>query len=484
MRFSLPVPGDTRAFAHRHRFAILAIVMIDSIMATLDGSMVTIALPSISAGYGATLSDTQWVLTAYLIAMTCLFIFFGRMSERTGTAILFTIGSIIFTASSLACGLVGDLHQLVLFRITQGIGSSMIAGIGTVILFRVFPPNELGRVLGYSGSVVSFCGFVGPGLGGFISDTIGWQAIFFVNVPIGIFLFLCNIRYLRVPDPVATGRNTDWIGAATLCVSCATLMLMFGDLAAHGAVTTAAALYGTVFLLSLAGFLARELSCADPLLDLSIFRNSRYVLLIVCALLCTVASFMISTLVPFYLEGALSLSAFQAGLILMVNPVVMVAASGATGWIIDRYRWKYFAGTGLAVSAVATFFLGYAFFALNLIVILAMLVLWGIGMLAFNMQNRIDILKSLPYEKAAVATSLSTTTRTFGASLGVMAGSTLLTLLLGSWYGYTGPVLAAGPANLADAAGIVVIAGGVLFVVAAFLSLYRSSGSGIVSGHE
>lgn len=478
MRFSLAAPQDIRAFAHRHRFAILAIVMIDSIMATLDGNMVTVALPSISAGYGATLSDTQWVLTAYLIAMTCLFIFFGRMSERTGTAILFTIGSVIFTASSLFCGLAGNLNQLVLFRITQGIGSSMIAGIGTVILFRVFPPNELGRVLGYSGSVVSFCGLVGPGLGGFISDSIGWQAIFFVNVPIGVFLFLCNIRYLRVPDPVATGRKTDWTGAATLCLSCATLMLMLGDLAAHGAVTGTAILYGTVFLLSLAGFLARELSCTDPLLDLTIFKNFRYVMLLFCALLCTVATYMIGTLIPFYLEGALALSAFQTGLVLMVNPVVMVAASGTTGWIIDRYHWKYFAGTGLVIAAVSGFFLGYALFALSLLLIVLMLVLWGIGMLAFNMQNRIDILKSLPNEKAAVATSLSTTTRTFGASLGVMAGSLLLTILLSTWYGYSGPVLAAGPANLANAVSIVVIVSGVLFAIAALISLHRSAAPG------
>lgn len=140
--------------------------------------MVNIALPAITTTFHSTLADSQWVVSAYLITMTSLFIICGKLSEFFGVCRLFTISSVIFTLGSLCCGLSSDLNQLIFFRIVQALGSSMVAGISSVIIFRVFPSDEIGRVLGYSGSIFSVCSLCGPALGGVINDLLGWKYIF------------------------------------------------------------------------------------------------------------------------------------------------------------------------------------------------------------------------------------------------------------------------------------------------------------------
>ena len=170
---------------YKNRYKISVIVLIGILMSVLDGYMVTIALPTITTYFNVDVAQSQWIITGYLVVMTVLFIFFGKFSEYTGKTKLFLIGWVLFTLSSLACSLSSGITELIIFRIAQAAGASMVAGVSGAIIFHAFPPNEIGKAMGYFGATVAVSSLIGPGLGGLITNSIGWQYIFFVNVPLG-----------------------------------------------------------------------------------------------------------------------------------------------------------------------------------------------------------------------------------------------------------------------------------------------------------
>ena len=166
-----------------HKYVILVIVLVGVLMSVLDGIVVSIALPTITGAFSVDISSSQWTITAYLVTLTSLLLFFGRIAEFTGRALLFIAGLAVFTLASLACGLSATFGQLVAFRVLQGVGGAMVFSISGAILFLAFPPQERGRAMGYLGSTVAVGSILGPVLGGFLVDTLGWRSIFLINSP-------------------------------------------------------------------------------------------------------------------------------------------------------------------------------------------------------------------------------------------------------------------------------------------------------------
>lgn len=212
--------------AYENRFIILGIVLIGILMSVLDGYMVSIALPTITKSLGVNVTQSQWIISGYLIVMTGLFIFFGKISEFTGKTRLFLVGWLTFTLSSLACGLSQGINELIFFRIIQATGASMVAGVSGAILFHTFPPTEIGKAMGYFGAIVALGSLVGPGLGGFITNSFGWEYIFLINVPIGAVLLICAMKYLRLPEATVKTLEIDWIGLGLFLVLIVSLMLL------------------------------------------------------------------------------------------------------------------------------------------------------------------------------------------------------------------------------------------------------------------
>jgi len=469
MNISPPTHTTVSDFAYQHRYIILAIVLIDSIMASLDSSMVNIALPAITTVFHSTLAESQWVITAYLITMTSLFIICGKLSEFFGVCRLFTLGSVIFTLSSLLCGFSADINQLILFRILQGLGSSMVAGISSVIIFKVFPSQEIGRALGYSGSIFSVCSLFGPALGGVINDFLGWKYIFFVNVPLGIILLIANLKYLKIPENITTDRYFDWIGAISLSSLIIFFFILFGELEPGVYEPIHILSIFIVFLISLTVFLIHEKRCVRPLFDLAIFKNRRYMVPVTSSLLLGLSNFSLITLIPFYFEGVVGLRSFEIGIILMISPVIQVFAAGSTGWIIDKYPWKYLAGFGLLIVSLATLLMGYALIAINIGLILFLIIMRSIGASLFQGQKGIDVMNALPKEQMALASSVSTTAGCLGSACGVTITAMLMTVFL-QYAGYFGPVLQADAGLLSWASASVVIVTGALCIPGVYAS--------------
>jgi EmrB/QacA subfamily drug resistance transporter len=453
----------------RHRYAVLFIVLASVLMAVIDGTVVNIALPSMTRFFGVDLADSQWTITAYLVTMTSLLLVFGKVSEHVGRARLFFVGIIIFTASSLACGLSPGLPELILFRVIQGAGAAMLFSISSALIFETTPAAERGRAMGYLGSTVAIGSIMGPIVGGFVVDSLGWQYIFFINIPIGIFLIAAAARYLRIDETLTASLSLDWHGSAAMIAMFVALIIALGSLADTGSITLAAIISGVVFLFALALFIWHERRCPAPLLDLSVFSRRAFLLPVIAVVLVFVANFMMAVVGPFYLEGVMGYRPSQVGLVFLINPAVMVIVAPIAGSLYDRHPARNYAALGMGITGLAFVLLAYCTLTREISGILIAFAFLGIGVGLFQSPNNTAILSALPKEQLSTASSVIATGRNLGMALGVSLGSILLSFQLMA-AGYGGDVIAADPALLAVSISHIMIFSAVLCVIVVVLS--------------
>src|SRR5947209_4243246 len=194
-------------------WVILIVLTLGFFMILLDTTIVNVAIPSIIDGLHASLDQILWILNAYILTYAVLLITTGRLGDMVGPKKLFLIGLIIFTLSSAACGIAQNPEQLILFRVIQGIGGAILTPQTLSIITSIFPPENRGAAFGVWGAVAGVAAVAGPTLGGFLTTTFSWRAIFYVNVPIGIVAVV--LAYLLVPELTSHRRHSlDLVGIA------------------------------------------------------------------------------------------------------------------------------------------------------------------------------------------------------------------------------------------------------------------------------
>jgi EmrB/QacA subfamily drug resistance transporter len=463
-----PVSTETK----KPRF-VAFIVFAAIFMAVLDGNVVNIALPTITTYFGVDVTYSQWVVTAYLVTLTSLLLIFGRVSEYFGRGRMFILGFVVFTLGSLACGLSPDLPVLILFRVVQATGAAMLFSISSAIIYQLYPRGEQGKSMGYVGATVAIGSIAGPVLGGFLVDTLGWQYIFLINVPIGAVLIPVAMKYFGSGGSVRKEIRMDWTGAVTMVLFMVSLMLALSSLAADLAITTSVAVFTCIFLASFAIFLFTERRVSNPLLDLSIFRVPAFCLPVLATALYFIALFMVNILGPFYFEGVLYLPPSQVGLVFLIIPVIMVVGSPVAGWLYDNHYSPYYAAAGMAITTGSLLLLAVLSTRMELLLIVLAFIPMTIGMVLFQSPNNTEIMSSLPVEKIGIASSVSATIRNLGMALGVSFASILLSVST-SHAGYSGPVLLAGPEILSSAFSLIMVVSAVLTLFAAGVSLLRA----------
>ena len=400
------------------RTIILVNALILTLMATLDGSIVNIALPEISKALGVGIESVQWVVSSYLITIAATLLIWGRLADLRGRKRFFAAGLGIFTLGSLLSGLSGNLTFLVMSRILQALGASMAMGLVQGIVTSIFPPKERGKALGYTGAVVSIGSLLGPSLGGVLVHFAGWPSIFFVNVPIGIIGVI--LTFAVMPESKRQEGDFDWPGAGIF----ATLVVIFFVwlLAWQEGKASTLAMFGvpTLSILLLVLFLAVERRRKHPLIDGSIFASPVFTLGIVAAWFSFVAMFSYILFMPFYLQGVRGLSPLYAGLLLSINPIVTSVLSPLSGSLSDRYGFLPFTVGGLALTALGLIFLTTLGPASSLVEIGAIIALLGIGAGAFGSPNNSSMMGTVPRERLGVAGSMIALFR----NLGMVSGTT------------------------------------------------------------
>ena len=468
--------GSTPTTA-RNRTVIMLMVLIGTAMAVVDGIVVSIALPTITDFFAVGVTGSQWVITGYLVTETSLLLIFGKISEYTGKRKLFLAGIALFTLSSLACGLSTSLAELVLFRVLQATGGAMIFSISAAMLFEIFPTGEQGRAMGYVGATIAIASLAAPVLGGFITDAVGWEYIFLINVPIGAVIFPLALKYLNLGETKKDRLEMDWVGAFSMILFMVAIILFMGDLAGGPGIGPVTLGYLLLFLVSFGVFLVNESRHTDPLLDLSIFRNRKFTLPSIAMILLFISFFMVNLVGPFYFEGVMGLQPSQVGLVFLIAPIIMIIASPLSGWLYDRYQYRFTAAAGIFLCGISMLLLSYGALVMDLGIIVLTFVPLSIGSALFQSPNNTEIMRALPKEKLGIASSLSATIRNLGMTLGVSLSSILLAyqLLLA---GYSGPVTRADPTLLAGSISAIMLVGAAFCFIGTIFSAMRNIGPG------
>lgn len=451
------------------RYVALVIVMLGVFMSVLDAVALNIALPAITSHFSVAVADTQWVVTGYLLVQTCFLIICGKIAERIGQAKLFTVGLMVFSLASLLCALSSNLTQLIAFRVLQGLGASMMFSVSTAIVFRLFSIRDRGKALGFLGSTVAVGGMLGPVIGGVLVGTFGWQSIFIINVPIGLFAAAAAIKFLRLDETLSNKLRLDLMGAFLWIVMMASLVLALGEIGNTGKVGTNTAILLVVLLLALLLFIRRERRIEEPLLDLSVFKVHRFSLTILSMVMFFISMNMVTILGPFYFEGVLVYDPVTVGFIFMILPAITMFGSPLIGRVYDRKRMFPYTTLAHLIRAAAFFMMAYGFMDANIPTVLIAFAVMGMGTCIFQTPNNAEMMMALPMKKSGLASSIQATTRNLSLAVGVSLATILMTLMMGSMdYG----AIAGGPlaGELSDSVATAVAFGGILSLAGAAIS--------------
>ena len=371
----------------------------------------------------------------------------------------------MFTLSSLACGLSRGIGVLIAFRVVQAVGGAMTFSISGAILYAAFPQEERGRAMGFLGSTVAVGSILGPVLGGFLVDSLGWPFIFFINVPIGVVLIAVAVPLLGRAGERPAPSRMDWPGAGLLGAALTALSLSLGA-AAQGEPPAVVAAAAVLCAAAGAGFIRRERRVSEPLLDLGFFRNRAFTRPLVGMMLAFVASFMMNIAGPFYFQGVMRYTPSQVGLVFLVVPVVTVIGSPVSGWLFDKRYWKHYGRLGMAVVALCLLGLGWMAIRVDFIPMIPFFAFLGLGSALFQSPNSTEIMNSFPREKAAIASSITATVRNLGMMVGTSVGTLVISAQLAGSAATGGILQAPGPL-LARVLGVTILAAGAVAAAAA-----------------
>lgn len=409
----------------RKRWIILIVLNLFTFMATLDGSIVNIALPTISETLGLPVAQSEWVTTSYLMAICAAILFFGKLGDSIGKIKIFKLGMAIFIVGSLLCGFSHSLSFLLISRVVQAIGASMTMANSQGIVTDIFPPTERGKALGLVGTFVSLGSIAGPSLGGVILSSLGWEYIFWVNVPIGIIAIIFGLKLLP-PDMVKTGAKIDTTGTLLFTGFILFLFagLLLGQQLGYGDRRIVGSLIAAVLLLGI--FLWVEKRKTDPLLQLDLFRNPLFSLGILCGFLVFVANFCFNIIAPFYTQSILNLSPFQAGFLLMLLPIMMVIIAPLSGALSDKIGSEILTFVGLIVMVIAQFGLSRLHQGSPLPIVGTWVAMLGIGSGLFQSPNNSLIMSRIARTQLGIAGSVNSLIRNVGMVVGITVATSTL----------------------------------------------------------
>ncbi|NJD77229.1 MAG: MFS transporter [Candidatus Methanoperedens sp.] len=401
-----------------YKWKAMFTVWIAIFMATLDGSIVNVALPTLTDYFRTDITTIEWVIMGYLLIITSLLLSFGRLSDILGRKTIFTVGIAIFTAGSGLCAISNTVGQLIFYRVIQGIGASMVMATGVAIISHAFPLKERGKAMGFIGTVVAIGSMTGPVAGGFLIENVGWQSIFYINIPVGIIGIVMASAILH-KDKTLGDSAFDVPGAITLFIGLVALLLALSEGQELGWISGyIIALFGLSILFFIF-FTYIENRAKEPIIDLRHFRNKPFAAANISALIVFISMFGVILLLPFFLEEELGYSPQEVGIVLIAVPVVMSVASPVSGWLYDRTKSNILSSIGLGIASLSTLSLGFLSSSSSFLDVASRMAIFGLGMGLFQAPNNSIIMSSLPKEKLGIAAGTLGTMRNMGMVIGV-----------------------------------------------------------------
>ncbi|HEY1455808.1 MAG TPA: DHA2 family efflux MFS transporter permease subunit [Candidatus Dormibacteraeota bacterium] len=412
-----------QAQTRRSPWLVLLVLCTGFFMILLDTTIVNVAIPAMSSGLNATLDQILWVLNAYILVYAVLLITAGRLGDLYGQRNLFAIGLAIFTIASALCGISQNAAELIGARILQGVGGAVLTPQTLAILTSIFPPERRGAAFGIWGGVAGLATVAGPTLGGALVTYIGWQSIFFVNVPIGIAAFVA--AFLIIPD-LRPGRRHGWDVLGVILATAGLFAIVFGLIEGQrynwgeisNYVITIPELIGFGVLLMVA-FLIWERFQTEPLVPLSLFEERNFA--VANWIAAAIAFGMMSLFLPvvIYLQSVRGFSALTSGLTLAPMSLTSMVVAPFAGRMADRIGGKYILTAGISIFTVG--FGSLIFIAgpdSTWVNFLAPAIVAGAGMgMTFAPMTTVAM-RNISPRMAGAASGLLNTTRQLGAAIG------------------------------------------------------------------
>lgn len=427
----MPLKTTPGELSRRRRLLVLAVCCASMVVVVMDISIVNVALPAIRLDLHASVSGLQWTVDAYTLVLAGFMVLTGSTADRVGRRRIFQVGLAVFGLGSLLCSLAPSIGWLITARALQAVGGTMLNPVAMAIVATTFPDRaERARAIGVFGAVSGLSLGLGPILGGALVDGFGWRSVFWINVPIVAVAIVCTALF--VPESrAARARRFDPVGQILVILVLGGVVYAIVESGRLG--WTSPVILGllAVAVLGALGILGYESRRVDPLLELRLFRSVPFSSAILTALfaLCGFGAFLFVT--TLYLQNVRGMSALTAGLCLLPVGVLIVMLSPLTGRLVGSRGPRLplvVSGAALALGGGASIWLGPA---TPLPAVLAVYLLFGIAQGTVNPPITNSAVSGMPVSMAGVATSLASTGRQTGITLGVAISGTIVGSALG-----------------------------------------------------
>lgn len=435
------VPSSAaRVFSARWALAGLSLTML---LSSLGTSIANIALPSLAVAFGASFQAIQWVVLAYLLAITTLIVGVGRLGDIVGRRKLLIGGIVLFTVASAVSAAAGALWQLIAARAAQGLGAAAMMALAMTFVRDTVPKERTGRAMGLLATMSAVGTALGPSLGGVLIGAAGWQAIFLVNVPLGVAALALVYRHLPADRAASRESRVRFDGAGTVVLALTLAAYALAMTMGRGSFGWINAGLLLIAALGLAGFVRIERRVASPLIGIAIFRDGKLSASLAASAM--VSTVMMATLVvgPFYLAIALGFDAAIVGLVVSVGPVVVALAGIPAGRLADRFGAHRMSMAGLGGIAIGAALLallpsssGVAGYVLPLVVVTG-------GYALFQTANNTAVMADLAADRRGVISGLLNLSRNLGLVTGASVLGAVFAVAIGA------DIVSAPPADVA-----------------------------------
>jgi EmrB/QacA subfamily drug resistance transporter len=431
------------------------------LLSSLGTSIANVALPTLTQAFSASFQEVQWIVLAYLLAITTLIVSVGRLGDIIGRRRLLLAGLLLFTTASVLCGMAPTLWLLIAGRVAQGLGAAIMIALTLAFVGATVPKERTGSAMGLLGTMSAVGTALGPSLGGVLISGLGWRAIFLVNLPLGILTLVLAYRYLPADrqrpktDRAGFDNTGTLLLALTLGAYALAMTIGHGSFGLRNMILLIAAVFG-------AGLFAfAETQSASPLVRLAAFRNAALSASLAMNML--VSTVMMATLVvgPFYLSRALGLNATLVGIVMSIGPLVSALTGVLAGRIVDRLGAQFATAVGLAQMAVGSFALSMIPAMFGIAGYMTAIVVLTPGYQLFQAANNTAVMMDVDPDQRGVISGLLNLSRNLGLITGASVMGAVFTLAAG-----TVEITRARPEDVADGMRITFAVAVALTVVA------------------
>ncbi len=400
------------------KWLVLGTVMLGLFMAVLDSNIVNVALPHMITAFSTNSDRIRWVLESYTMTYAVFTLTTSWLRERVSIKYSFFIGLLIFTLSSVLCGISWSMGSMIVFRIMQGIGGGIMMPTGMTLITESFPPQQRGTAFGIFGIVIVFAPSIGPTLGGYIVDSVNWRYIFYINLPVGIltlFMTLTQVKETKklVPKPF------DFWGFVSLSAFLGCLLVALTDGQSKGWRSDEILSYFAVSALGLIAFLLISKRTKHPIIDIGIFRNFYFSILCILNVARAFALFGRFFLMPLFFQNLIGYSAMSAGILLMPGAIVSGIIMPIIGPLIDRYGPKFFLVSGFALMGISLIMYRNIDVTTPYVFLLIPILIFGVGTALSNTPLSATAMNVVRREQIGQVSTLLSVVMQVGGSFGV-----------------------------------------------------------------